>query len=591
MKKTFNLMKALKVGLSSLALAGSCLMADTASAQYFSTRGTQIIDPAGNPVFFNGTNLGNWLVWEGYMMMGDFNYRTHGQFWEGVKNALGGDAAKASEFERKWRENYVTQKTIDELKGLGYNSVRVPFNYRLFWDINTNQPSNEGFTYINNLISYCRGKGMYILLDMHGAPGFQNPGDHSDNYLSNASHPMWTVGFLDGTSDNGTIGANVAKTAQVWRHIANYYKNEPIIWGYDIVNEPQTDKSDALWTAYKHIISTIRQVDNNHIVVVEGDNWGGYMDMFTNWGRPKLDPKVVLQTHHYINSNWNAIGELNGRKTIANNLNAPIMLGEFGEDEGYILREISRVAKAAQYSGIFAWSFKKVSHDRSLWTVRPDANSADGRAFLNLRKAINTNTSLAAASGGQSTYTDLLNFATYAVRNGDSRLAWSQTFYEDTSNPVNNTPIPGISGTYAIISKSSGKALEVKGGWNYNGAPIQQWSFVGLAHQKWNITPLGGDTYKITDVNSSKALDLAGGNTADGAGLQIWDDVNGVNQKWKIEFNASRNAYTIKSTVTKPNGVFNAIDVPNGSTLDGLALQVWTFYSNSVNQEWELRKQ
>jgi len=606
MKKTFSLMKALKVGLASLALAGTCLMGSTASAQqYVSTRGTQIVDPSGNPLFFNGTNLGNWLVWEGYMMMDDSNYRTHGQFFAGLQKAVDGDLSKAVAFERVWRENYVTQKTIDELQSRGYNSIRVPFNYRLIWDIYNNKPNADAFTHLDRLVSYCRGKGIYLLLDMHGAPGFQNPGDHSDNNLSNKDHPQWTVQWLNGTYDGGAVGANVAMTAQIWKYIADHYKNEPVIWGYDIVNEPQTNISDTLWYAYKKIIEQIRQADGNHIVVVEGDNWGGYMDMFTNYSRPPLDPKVVLETHHYVFSDWNSdawnnISQLYGRATIAKNLNVPIILGEFGEEQDPYLAEIRRVAIDAQYRGVFSWSFKKVSKDRTLWSIKPDSNTREGRAFIALRNAINWGTTLSAASGGQSTYTDLINFATYAVRNGDPKLVWGQSFYDNTSAKISSAPTPsgisGISGTYAIISKSSANAgypiaLEVRGGWNYNGAPIQQWGWEGLAWQKWNIIPLGGDVYKIINVYTNKALDLKGGNTWDGGGIQTWDDAGVANQQWKIQRNSAGNAYTIKSVVKNASQSEIAIDVPGGTNLNGKDLQVWTFYANNVNQEWELRKQ
>lgn len=132
------------------------------------TSGTKILGENGEPLFFSGINLGNWLVWEGYLMMGDFNYRTHTQFFNEISAALGGDD-KAEEFEYQWRMNYVDEKAISDLKELGFNSVRVPFNFKLFYK--NDMIVDDGFEFFDRVISFCRTHGMYVLLDMHGAPG------------------------------------------------------------------------------------------------------------------------------------------------------------------------------------------------------------------------------------------------------------------------------------------------------------------------------------------------------------------------------------------------------------------------------------
>ncbi len=162
--------------LSSAALSAAVtffhglLQADPVASAFVHTSGTKILDENGEPLFFSGINLGNWLVWEGYLMMGDFNYRTHTQFFNEISAALGGDD-KAKEFEYQWRMNYVDEKAIADLKELGFNSVRVPFNFKLFY--RDNMIVDDGFEFFDRVISFCRTHGMYVLLDMHGAPGTQ----------------------------------------------------------------------------------------------------------------------------------------------------------------------------------------------------------------------------------------------------------------------------------------------------------------------------------------------------------------------------------------------------------------------------------
>ncbi|RYZ48539.1 MAG: hypothetical protein EOP07_25650, partial [Proteobacteria bacterium] len=227
--------------------------------------GNKLLDGNGKELFLKGINLGNWLVWEGYLMMGDWKFRTHSQFFASLASAFGSQD-KAIEFEKQWRLNYVDDKVIGELSGLGYNSVRVPFNYILFWS--NGKVSDQGFEYIDNLISYCKRRGMYVILDMHGAPGYQNPGDHSDNGNSNDKQPRDSVKFWD--------GENVATAAKVWRHIANRYKEEPIVLGYDLLNEPvlQDGREYELLPSYVKIRNAIREVDSNHMIIAEGGIWG-----------------------------------------------------------------------------------------------------------------------------------------------------------------------------------------------------------------------------------------------------------------------------------------------------------------------------
>lgn len=395
-------------------------------AQYIRTDGTRIVDANNNPIYFVGMNLGNWLVWEGYLMMGDYSFRTHDQFFNSLKSVLGGfDQAMA--FERQWRLNYVNEQAIIDLRNLGFNSVRVPFNYNMFWY--NGAVSDGGFEYLDRLISYCRGRGIYILLDMHAAPGYQNPGDHSNNNNSNSSQPRGSVKFWDGD--------NVDIAAKVWRHIANRYKNEPVIWGYDLLNEPvpQDGREYELLPSMVKIRNAIREVDNNHIIVVEGSWWGSDMSKI-DWSNPttqqrtgiraKWDNNLVYETHHYVGGNAGAINDLNGRRDITNRLNIPLILGEYGEDTPAILRAETDWA-TRNIAGYFPWSFKKMIHDKSLWTIQPN------NIYNQVRTSINNGSYFVngAAQG-------MVDFANNNIGNGRP-LVWHQDFY-DAVRPIN---IPG----------------------------------------------------------------------------------------------------------------------------------------------------
>ncbi|MBU2886728.1 carbohydrate-binding protein [Gilvimarinus agarilyticus] len=389
------------------------MFSTVSQAQYVSTQGTKIVDENGDELFLSGINLGNWLLWEGYLMMGDFNYRTHSQFLDSLSQAFG-STSKAEEFEHQWRLNYVDDKAIADLKALGFNSVRVPFHYNMFWE--NGSLSNKGFQYFDQIIEACRDQGIYVLLDMHAAPGYQNPGDHADNINSNASQPRDTVTFWDGN--------NVNIASSVWRHIADRYKNEPVIWGYDLINEPvpQPGREFELLGSLIAMRDAIREVDSNHVIVAEGSWWGSDLTKI-DWSDPQVqaetgvsaqwDNDLVYQIHHY-----GPVSTTRGREDLTNNLNIPLIIGEYGETDPGNLAAITDWAKQ-ELSGYFPWSFKKMSHDKTLWTIPPNNAYNEIKAFIN--------------NGGTPPthlFDEMINFAQNNIRNGHSSHTWHQSFYD-----------------------------------------------------------------------------------------------------------------------------------------------------------------
>jgi endoglucanase len=61
-------MDRLSIVWRALIAALALLLAAQANAQFVHTRGTQIVDKDGRPLLLVGPNLGNWLVFEGYML-------------------------------------------------------------------------------------------------------------------------------------------------------------------------------------------------------------------------------------------------------------------------------------------------------------------------------------------------------------------------------------------------------------------------------------------------------------------------------------------------------------------------------------------
>ena len=584
------------------------LLAGSLHANFVRTNGTKLIDEHGNPLYLSGINLGNWLVWEGYLMMGDFNYRTHTQFFNELSSAFG-SADKAANFEYQWRLNYVDEQAIADLKALGFNSVRVPFNYNLFWW--NGQLRDNGFEYFDRVIDWCRTHGMYVLLDMHGAPGYQNPGDHADNVNSNASQPRDSVTFWDGN--------NVQIAATIWRHIANRYKDEPVVWGYDLINEPvpQAGREYELLPSLVTMRNAIREVDNNHIIVAEGSWWSSDLSKI-DWTNPdtqantginyKWDDKLVYQIHHY-----GPAADTYGRENITNNLNIPLIIGEYGESDNGNIAAITSWAKQ-NLAGYFPWSFKKMSHDRTLWTVPTNAEYEQVKAYIN--------------NGGTPPthlYDAMISFAQNNSRNGHSSHQWHQGFY-DAVKP--DPQAAGCSGSASHTAPGKTQAehycemngveheatSDTDGGENLGWIDAGDWvefqvNFNQTAQYQLDFrvaSPNGGGHIEmLLNNNWLAAVDVA----ATG-GWQNWQTVStsayieqgtyrmrlnftsaGFNFNW-FEFSANSNATSPLQAgqyyiVNQASG--KVLDVADVSTANGGNIHTWDYFG-AANQQWQLNQ-
>jgi aryl-phospho-beta-D-glucosidase BglC (GH1 family) len=202
----------------------------------------------------------------------------------------------------------------------------VPLHYKFFETDNA-----EGFILLDSAIQWAREENLYIILDMHAAPGGQTGKniDDSDGY-------PWLF------SDVGTQ----QHTIEIWQRLARHYRNNPTVLGYDLLNEPVPNypRLDPLLSAvepmYKRLAAAIRQVDTHHILILGGAQWDGDFAIFG----PPFDKNVVYTFHRY----HAAAEQATVQKYVdfREKNNAPIWLGESGEnDDGWIAKFVSVLKK------------------------------------------------------------------------------------------------------------------------------------------------------------------------------------------------------------------------------------------------------
>ena len=159
---------------------------------------------------------------------------------------------------------------------------------------------------------------------------------------------------------------------------------------------------------------------------------------------------------------------------------------------------------------------------------------------------------------------------------GKAAFAWWPTY--TSSAPSNGGAL--ANGTYKLVARHSGKALDASGNATTNGTQIIQWTYGGGNNQRWTVTSLGGGLYKIIGVQSGKSIDISNWGTANGTKVQLWDYLAGTNQKFA--FNATSGGYY---EISPSHATGSCLDVNGASTADGALVQLWQYLSGN-NQQW-----
>ncbi len=289
---------------------------------YLRTAGVRMMNANLDEVLLNGVNIGSWLFPEAWMMGGAslayLGADTFEQLNAAVLDVMGGDSNLAAQVLGAMRSNYVTAADISFLASRGFNSVRVPFHYELFF-----QPTNSaasyptngydldtGFNYFDNLLGWCSSNGIYVIPNMHGVPGGEDYAVAGNVYTNVSNHAL----FL-----------------HVWQRIAARYATHPWIGGYDLINEPVNNQGSyalipgtLLSSLYAQANNAIRSVDTNHMIICEGDWWATDMSQINTTGW--TDSNLCYSDHRY----GDALPFDMLRKAAAVGANVPVWMGEFG---------------------------------------------------------------------------------------------------------------------------------------------------------------------------------------------------------------------------------------------------------------------
>jgi len=354
--------------ISAVLICCSLLPAPAHAQGFLKARDSIIVDGRGQQYILRGMGLGGWMLQEGYM----FRLANLGQQYrirEKIQELAGPE--KTALFYEQWLASHTTRTDIDSLAAWGFNSIRLPMHYQLFTLPPDEEPVpgnntwlEKGFAMTDSLLQWCARNKMYLILDLHAAPGGQG-NDLPISDRNPAKPSLWQS------------EANQQKMIALWRKLAERYAAEPFIGGYDIINEPNwgfEDPKDIRGTKEQlnaplkklmmSVTKAIREVDTNHIIIIEGNGFGNnYNGLLPAW-----DNNMVLSFHKY--GNFNNDADITRFLQLRQKYHLPLWMGESGENSNTWFTEAIRLVERHGIGWAW-WQSKKIGINNPLELVPP----------------------------------------------------------------------------------------------------------------------------------------------------------------------------------------------------------------------------
>jgi len=196
--------------------------------------------------FSAGVNLGGWIS----------------QFWQKRKEHF---------------DSFINKEDIRQIAGWGMDHVRLPIDYNILED--DDKPfeySEEGFSYIDSCIEWCREYGLNIILDLHKAPGYA--------FHSLESNKL----FEDNTLQERFIN--------LWKTFAKRYSKYGDNVVFELLNEIVEPNSDRWNALSKRAVEAIRELDKNRIIIIGGNF---YNSVNTLKELDHIDDDRIVYTFHF----------------------------------------------------------------------------------------------------------------------------------------------------------------------------------------------------------------------------------------------------------------------------------------------------
>jgi endoglucanase len=234
-------------------------------------------DPAGQPLTLRGVNIGGWLLMEGFINGVPGN---ESAVRRRISAGLGAD--RADRFFDRFLHAWYAEEDARYVASLGFNCVRLPINYRHFEDdLRPFELRANAFDHLDRAVAINAANGLYSIIDLHAAQGWQNHSWHSDN--PGRIPLLWEHRqFQD-------------RVVWLWEELARHYRGERWVAGYNLLNEPADEVGGTRLAAlYGRLAGAIQAIDPDHMLVLDGNT---YASDFEGLGDPI--PNTLYAFHQY----------------------------------------------------------------------------------------------------------------------------------------------------------------------------------------------------------------------------------------------------------------------------------------------------
>jgi hypothetical protein len=320
---------------------------------FLKAEGKKLVNGEGKEIILRGVGFGSWMLPEGYMWLFPEQGDRPRRIEQMIKDLIGEE--KAAKFWEIYYDRYTSESDIRQIAADGYNSVRVPILARFLIEDSEGEAVRYNQAHLkimDNMIDWCREHRLYVILDLHGATGGQTGANIDDSEFDQP--------------ELFTNERNKEITVALWRMLAERYKDEWIVAGYDLLNEPLPEwfsaYNDQVMPLYKEITKAIREVDDRHMIILEGVHWASDWSIFND----KFDDNLMLQFHKYWNNpDTESIHVYLDKRE---KWNVPIFMGEGGENNKEWYAGAFRLFEDHDISWNF-WTWKKMAKENSPCSV------------------------------------------------------------------------------------------------------------------------------------------------------------------------------------------------------------------------------
>ena len=509
--------------------------------------GRKIVNENGTPVLLRGMGLGGWMVPEGYMLQTSSFANSATEFRKKIASVIGEE--ETDKFFKLYRQNMVTKKDIQQLAEMGFNSIRLPMHYNLYTP--KDKPFeyiDEGFELTDSLLAWCKEYQLYLILDLHAAPGGQSDENISD--------------YIPGEPSLWESETNRLRTIDLWKKLATRYTNEEWIGGYDLINETKwnlPNNNKPLRDLYIAITNAIREIDKKHIIFIEGNWWANDFTGLT----PPWDNNMVYSFHKYWNNN--DLNSISGYLSMSAQHNIPLWLGESGENSNAWFTDAIELVEANNIGWCW-WTFKKIGSVNSPWNVRKSEGYDN---LLKYWSGTGSKPSVQAAITGLTQQAIYFNNDNCEF-NEDMIDAMFRQVQTTELKPFRENKIPGILfgsdydyGRYNIAYRDNDYQNVNSGTWNngwvYRNDGIDLEKCSDAISSGYNISHIGTGEYVVhtIDVEQRGTYRISLRTSANKAGGKILLAIDGSNVGSTIDVPNS-NGWQNWRTVTGPDVVLEA---------------------------------